>query len=80
MRASLAWELVIQLSPFLKSLLMLWLMLQLGWQPVTGTAGKPCCTFTVCLAFLASVASSMTRQLALPLESHLLVLLFESYL
>lgn len=47
MRASSVLELAIPQSQFLKSLLMLWLMLQLEWQLVKATVGKPCHTSDV---------------------------------
>ena len=76
MRASSVSELAIPQSQFLKLLLMLWLMLQLEWQLVKATAGKPCHTSDVCLIFPVSAsATSLTRQLALLSASHLLVLL-----
>ena len=72
MRASLAWELVTQQSQFLKSLLTLWSMLQLEWQLVRATVGKPCCTSTVSQVLCVSCNSAAASIMYL--ASHLLVL------
>lgn len=70
MPALLALELVTQQSQFPNSLLMLWLMLQLAWQPVRATVGKLCCILLRSFASHTCIATATSRPHAGSAFSH----------